>query len=152
VQAELSGAQRGEAIGHQAYGVGQHAALIREDVRIMAAQFIGMRRRLCAALVIAGVVGACTQEPTPSEKVAGEGDPRRGERIYLAQCTACHHRDPAKDGPLGPAVKGSSRELLEARVLRASYPPGYVPKRPSTIMPAQPHLEPDIPDLAAFLR
>jgi mono/diheme cytochrome c family protein len=36
----------------------------------------------------------------------------RGRQVYLAQCTACHAQDPAQNGPLGPAVKGSSRELL----------------------------------------
>lgn len=83
----------------------------------------------------------------------GENDPAaRGRQIYLAECTACHNSDPAKDGPLGPAVKGSSRELLEAKILRASYPPGYTPKRSTALMPPQPKVTPNIPDLAAFLR
>lgn len=75
----------------------------------------------------------------------------RGRRVYLAQCTACHAPDPARPGPVGPAVKGASRELLEAKVLRGSYPPGYVPQRPTTIMPPQPALAPEIPALAAYL-
>jgi mono/diheme cytochrome c family protein len=76
----------------------------------------------------------------------------RGRRIYLARCTACHSADPALAGPVGPAVKGSAIDLVRARVLRAAYPPGYVPKRPTRIMPAQPDLAPWIADLAAFLR
>jgi mono/diheme cytochrome c family protein len=76
----------------------------------------------------------------------------RGRQVYLAECIACHHTDPAKDGPLGPAIKGSSRELLEAKVLRGTYPPGHVPKRASALMPALPQLAPKIPDLAAYLR
>jgi|SRR5262245_40571457 len=90
--------------------------------------------------------------------VAGCGEPalspeaERGRQVYLAQCTACHATDPAKPGPVGPPLKGSSRELLEAKVLRATYPPGYRPKRPTAIMPAQPQVARDIPALAAYLQ
>lgn len=93
--------------------------------------------------VLALVVGACAAEDTPAA---------RGKQVYLAQCIACHSRDPASPGSLGPAVQGASRELLEAKVLRGDYPPGYAPKRPTRLMPPQPQLEPDIADLAAFLR
>lgn len=75
----------------------------------------------------------------------------RGRQVYLTQCTACHATDPSQAGPLGPPVKGSSRELLEAKVLRGTYPPGYQPKRPTHLMPPQPALAPDIPPLAAYL-
>jgi mono/diheme cytochrome c family protein len=102
-------------------------------------------------LAIALLVGACGEAASPSKRDGG-GDANRGKQVYLAQCTACHASDPAKEGPLGPAVKGSSRELLEARILRGSYPPGYAPKRSTTLMPPQPTLESDIPDLATFLR
>ena len=76
----------------------------------------------------------------------------RGKQVYLTECIACHNIDPARDGTLGPAVKGSSQELLEARVLRGTYPPGYTPKRPTALMLPMPKLAPKIPDLAAFLR
>ena len=69
----------------------------------------------------------------------------------MATCIACHNPDPTKDGVIGPAVAGASRELLEARLLHAGYPPGYTPKRPSSLMPKQPQLAADIPHLAAFL-
>jgi hypothetical protein len=59
--------------------------------------------------------------------------------------------DPAETGALGPAIKGSSRELLEARVIHAAYPPGYTPKRTTTTMVALPHLSGDIDALAAYL-
>jgi mono/diheme cytochrome c family protein len=85
------------------------------------------------------------QEPPP-------GTAERGRRVYLARCTACHSPDPGRSGPVGPAVQGSSMDLVRARVLRAAYPPGYVPKRPTRIMPPQPDLAPWIADLAAFLR
>lgn len=74
-----------------------------------------------------------------------------GRRAYVANCTACHNSDPTKEGTLGPAVAGSSLALVEARVLRAEYPPGYTPKRDSALMPAQPFLKQDVPNLAAYL-
>jgi mono/diheme cytochrome c family protein len=76
---------------------------------------------------------------------------RRGKVAYDGVCIACHNPNPALDGSLGPANAGASRELLEARVLRAEYPPGYQPKRDSKAMPAMPHLADKIDDLAAYL-
>jgi len=76
----------------------------------------------------------------------------RGRQLYLAQCTACHAPDPAQAGPLGPPVKGASRELLEAKILRGTYPPGYTPKRTTSLMPPQPAVAPDIAALAEYLK
>jgi hypothetical protein len=53
---------------------------------------------------------------------------------------------------VGPPVRGSSRELLEAKILKGTYPPGYAPKRPTTLMPPQPALARDIGGLAAYLK
>jgi mono/diheme cytochrome c family protein len=75
----------------------------------------------------------------------------RGERTYKANCIACHNPDPAYDGVLGPALSGSPRELIEARVLRAEYPPGYQPKRDTALMVALPYLADQIDALAAYL-
>ncbi len=75
----------------------------------------------------------------------------RGRKAYMANCIACHDRDPEREGVLGPAIAGSSRELIEARVMRAEYPPGYKPKRDTNLMPAQPFLRPQIEPLAAYL-
>ena len=94
-------------------------------------------------LALALFLAACSEDSSP----AG-----RGRQIYQAQCIACHNSDPSKAGPLGPPVKGSSRELLEAKLLRGSYPPSYMPKRNTVIMPPQPHLAPYTSDLAAFLQ
>ena len=84
----------------------------------------------------------------------GGGDPLvvRGRQVYLAQCIQCHNADPALDGPVGPAVKRASRELLETKILRGEYPPGYTRKRPTKVMPPQPALAPDLPALAAYLK
>lgn len=121
--------------------------------------------RAAARLVAVGLLlTACgdTQPPAPSggtsptaatgSAAATAGSAEKGRQVWLGQCIACHNSDPVKDGPLGPAVKGASRELLEARVVKGTYPPGYTPKRPSKVMPARPDLAPNIPDLAAYLR
>jgi mono/diheme cytochrome c family protein len=81
-----------------------------------------------------------------------EEDPiARGARVYRANCIVCHNADPKLDGTVGPAIAGSSKELVEARVLRGEYPAGYTPKRDSRLMPPLPFLAPEIPFLAAFL-
>ena len=77
--------------------------------------------------------------------------PERGRRAYMANCIACHHADPKREGVLGPAIAGSSQELIEARIMRAEYPPGYEPKRDTGLMPAQPFLRPQLESLAAYL-
>jgi len=125
-----------------------------------------------ALLVAALLAAACGQDDKPAPKAgdpapapaapaspaqapvtpAHAGDPEKGRQVYLGQCVACHNRDPAKDGPLGPAVKGSSRALLETRIVRGQYPPGYKPKRDSSVMPPRPDLAPAIGDLTAYLR
>lgn len=95
------------------------------------------------------IITACSKKSdAPSEPVS---DRDRGRAVYIANCVACHNNDPSKDGPIGPAIKGSPKELIEARVLRGSYPPNYKPKRPTKIMPQFPFLEPEIPYLAAYL-
>ena len=76
----------------------------------------------------------------------------RGRAVYVANCVACHGSDPSKDGPIGPALKGSSRELLEHRVLSPEYPPGYAPQRNTKLMPTFPSLKSEVPNLAAYLR
>lgn len=97
----------------------------------------------------ASVPSAPTAAPAPH---AAPGDAEKGRQVYLGQCVACHNRDPGLDGPVGPAIKGSPRDLIEARVLRAEYPAGYKPKRDSKVMPARPDLAASVPDLAVFLR
>ena len=76
----------------------------------------------------------------------------RGRQAYQANCIACHNADPSQPGPVGPPLKGSSRELLEAKVLNGSYPPSYTPKRPTKVMTPIPAVAPEIPALAEYLR
>jgi mono/diheme cytochrome c family protein len=75
----------------------------------------------------------------------------RGAVIYRTNCISCHNSDPNLPGPLGPAIAGSSRALIEARVLHGTYPPGYHPQRHSHTMRALPWLDGHIEDLTAYL-
>jgi mono/diheme cytochrome c family protein len=119
--------------------------------------------RASGLLLVAGLVLAgCGQDEKPLPKSSAEpagttrgvtpGDPAKGRQVWLAQCASCHNVEPSKDGPVGPAVKGSPAELVEARVLRAGYPPGYKPKRETKVMPPRPDLVASISDLSAYLR
>ncbi len=107
------------------------------------------RRIFFISALVAGVLQietACNkQDPNVDPKA------RRGRQVYFAHCIACHNPNPAADGSIGPAIKGSSLELLQARVLRAEYPPGYSPKRPTKMMPKLPLTEENIADVHAFL-
>ena len=102
-------------------------------------------------VLIAAILSGCGREKEPAPQTVGLGDAKRGRALYLTNCAACHNSDPSKDGPVGPAIKASSRDLIEARVMRAAYPPNYKPKRKTAVMPAQPYLASSLPDLAAFL-
>jgi mono/diheme cytochrome c family protein len=86
---------------------------------------------------------ACKDQP--------RSETAQGEVLYATHCTACHNRNPDKDGSLGPAIKGSSLELVQARVLHGAYPPGYSPKRPTHIMQQLPLTEEDVQAIHAYL-
>jgi len=103
---------------------------------------------LFGGAILAAGLPACTKSGAPPETALVT----KGRQVYVTHCTACHHpSDPFKDGSVGPAVGGSSTELLETRVLSLEYPPGYTPKRQTHLMPKLPQLRPDLPALHAFL-
>jgi len=108
----------------------------------------GLRQVLCGSgllAVVLGSIAACEQQQlSPSAE--------RGRQVYLAQCVTCHGPDPAQPGSIGPAIKGSSKTLLEAKVVNGTYPAGYAPKRPTGVMLPLPALAGDIPPLADYLR
>lgn len=83
------------------------------------------------------------------------GPAARGEAIYKRLCATCHDVDPSRDRPGsfgGPPVTGSSRELLEAKVVGNQYPDGYSPKRPTQFMLPLSGVTPAMLDeLAAYL-
>lgn len=76
---------------------------------------------------------------------------QRGKSVFMANCITCHNQDPRLVGSVGPNIAGSSLELITARVMHQSYPPGYKPKRPTGLMPALPFLEKDLPAIHAYL-
>lgn len=87
-----------------------------------------------------------------TKKTVTEMSPvQKGRQVYNTHCTACHNANPKLDGLVGPAVFGSSLELLERRIVNGDYPPGYTPKRPSKQMVALPFLKGEIPALHAYL-
>jgi mono/diheme cytochrome c family protein len=112
---------------------------------------MGLLTKLILTVLCALTVAACSKDSDDSSKSGKNADAARGRAVYLANCVACHNNDPSRDGPIGPAIKGSSKELLETRVLTTSYPPGYKPKRPTKVMPQFPFLKDEIPHLAAYL-
>jgi mono/diheme cytochrome c family protein len=103
---------------------------------------------IVTALLLTAVTGCSKDTDQTSAK---NPDWLRGRGVYLANCVACHSNDPSKDGSIGPAIAGSSKELHEARVLSTNYPPNYKPKRPTKVMPQFPFLKEDLPYLAAYL-
>jgi mono/diheme cytochrome c family protein len=85
----------------------------------------------------------------------GKSAPRtpaqQGRIVYMTNCVVCHNADPNLPGSQGPPIAGSSRVLVEDRVLRLQYPPGYTPKRTTHAMRALPQLAGQIDNLVAFL-
>lgn len=86
-------------------------------------------------------------------KKEAKGDPavNKGRVLYSLHCSSCHHPNPAVDGTLGPPIKGASLDLLKARIIHGTYPPGYTPKRATKIMQRLPLTEEDVGKLHAFL-
>lgn len=106
-----------------------------------------MRRFALLALALTPLFGGCpTSDADPQAALV-----KRGKVVYETNCTACHALDARQDGPVGPANACSSAELLSAKLLRNEYPPGYTPKRDTGAMPPMPHLEKELPALAAYL-
>ncbi len=62
-------------------------------------------------------LSACSRDSDQAAQESKDPDWERGRAVYVANCVACHNNDPSRDGPIGPALKGSAQELIEARVL-----------------------------------
>lgn len=107
---------------------------------------------LKSALTVTGLLLLCGFFWTACKDDASKVDPvAKGRTIYMLHCIACHNPNPAIDGALGPALKGSALELLQVRVLRGEYPPGYTPKRATHIMQRLPLEQADVEAIHAFL-
>lgn len=100
---------------------------------------------------------ACSKtDPNLTELLKGKSEEEqalviRGAEVYRASCVSCHNFDPRERGSVGPAVSGSSLELLSARILNAEYPAGYMPKENTQKMMKMPHLKNQIPALHQYL-
>jgi mono/diheme cytochrome c family protein len=103
--------------------------------------------KLALTTSMLGAALACSEGEAPPTDAAVQ----QGKTLYSNVCVVCHDADPNLPGSLGPAIAGSSRELLAAKVLRAEYPPGYTPKRPGQTMPRLAYLADGIDALAAYL-
>ena len=103
------------------------------------------------------VLSGCSEDSSPPQSesqpdpVGSDSLVESGRSVYNANCIACHNLDPTQPGSLGPVVAGASLALVEARVLRAEYPEGYVPKQNTRAMVPLPHLESRLPELMAYL-
>ena len=97
------------------------------------------------AVVTLSLLAAC------GKREDNRTEAQKGATIYSLHCTACHNANPVRDGSLGPALQGSSLELLLARVMRGEYPPGYTPKRSTHIMQPLPLTEDEVKSLHAYL-
>lgn len=97
-------------------------------------------------LILFILMASCTKKPT--EPLALD---KQGQKVYSIHCTACHNANPKLDGAIGPAVHGSSKELLEMRLISGTYPAGYKPKRETKIMTLLPFIKDEIPALHAYL-
>ena len=101
-------------------------------------------RAIVGAFAVILAVAGCgpSKPPTGAQK---------GRIVYMTNCVVCHNPNPNLAGSQGPPIAGSSRELIEDRVLYLKYPPGYTPKRTTHAMRALPQLKNQIDDLTAFL-
>jgi len=96
----------------------------------------------------AGVVPENGYPPVDTERAILVNE---GKSIYLTRCIACHNTNPKVAGSLGPDIYGSTKELITARVLTATYPTGYTPKRNTKMMVAMPDLKDKLEAIYTFL-
>jgi mono/diheme cytochrome c family protein len=106
----------------------------------------GLIVKFLAAVLAAIVAAGCDSSPRMPEAA------QRGQVFYRTNCASCHNRNPNLPGPIGPAIAGSPRALVEARVLHRSYPPGYHAKRSTHLMLPLPWMAGHIGDLTAYLQ
>lgn len=104
-----------------------------------------------AAIALLATSAAAALACSGGESVELSATAQRGHDVYMNVCIACHNANPGRDGAIGPDLIGSTRELIEWRVVRGEYPPGYTPKQATGAMPAFPHLAGDVDALYAFI-
>lgn len=99
-------------------------------------------------LAFAGCKKPETANLSPDEQIKANG-----RKIYIANCIACHSADTDQEGSVGPALRGSTFEILKEKLLHGRYPEGYKGKRPiSGSMPKYAFSDEEIRALEAFLK
>ena len=119
--------------------------------RVRPARPVRLIARAAAAAFLAACVLQLWTACNKKEAAGGDSDVAMGRALFMSHCIACHNVDPSRDGSLGPAIKGSSLELVQARVMRGEYPPGYTPKRTTRIMVKLPLTDEDVAKIHKFL-
>lgn len=83
-------------------------------------------------------------------------DLARGQKLYMANCIACHNRDPNKKGGVGPELVDAPLSVMTSKVMTGEYPTslpaGFVPKRKTHAMRKIPKLQKDIPVIHAWVQ
>ena len=83
-------------------------------------------------------------------------DLERGRKLYMANCIACHNKDPNKKGAIGPEMTDAPLEVMTSKVMTSEYPKvlpkGFIPKRKTHSMRKIPKLEKDIPAIHAWVQ
>lgn len=111
-----------------------------------------IRQHTCLIASVLLVLACTKKSPEATQVSTGpEAFRAQGKQVYMANCIACHNSNPALDGAVGPAIQGSSADLIRTKVLRGEYPEGYSPKRKTKLMAPLPHLESSIEKLAVYL-
>jgi mono/diheme cytochrome c family protein len=132
---------------------GLKASLSRSSLKAIFLGRVDKRRPIGIAIGLAIVtslgISGCENQERSTGSLSDLA--KRGRVVYSTQCTACHNSDPHLPGSLGPEIFGSSKELLEARILRAAYPTVYKPKRQTRTMAPLPHLKSVVDAFHAYL-
>ncbi len=105
-------------------------------------------------LVLIGIVLLLTQCKKSTENLSPEEKLKAdGRSLYITNCIACHSALPEQDGSVGPALKGTSFEILKEKIVNGRYPEGYKGKRPiSGSMPKFAFTDDQIRSIEAFLK
>lgn len=89
-------------------------------------------------------------------ETVAEVDVEKGARLYKANCTSCHNKDPNINGAIGPRMVDAPLEVMTSMVMTGKYPDplpaGYTPKRKTSAMRAIKRLQNDIPSIYAWVQ
>ncbi len=107
-----------------------------------------MKLLLARAFLALAFFSSCLNAQTPDQKLLS-----RGKAVYMANCIACHNKDPNKKGALGPELANSPLSVFLIKVANGNeYPQGYVPKRKTKLMKKFPHLKSEVPAIHAWIQ